>query len=60
MTPREKVVVRAIIRALLRKGTSDMDAYAMSFIGSFDISDYYELPPAKRAAVLLEALCSAD
>lgn len=61
MTPREKVVVRAIIKALLRKGTADMDAFATSFPTlNRAVGMYYELPPQKRAAVLLEALCSAD
>lgn len=61
MTPREKTVVRAIIKALLRKGTADMDAFASSFYALNKAQgEYYELPPQKRAAILLEALCSAD
>lgn len=53
MTPKEKTVVRAIVRALRGQGEDDMDAYATSYPAG-----YYATPAKvkRRAALLLEAL----
>lgn len=57
MTPREKIVVRAIIRALSRNVTIDMDAFATSY----RLPEHYTLArPKARAAMLLQALLESE
>lgn len=57
MSPREKTVVRAIIRALRAKITIDMDALATSY----RLPEHYTLArPKARAAMLLQALLESE
>lgn len=57
MTPREKTVLRAIVKALRGQGSDDMDALAMSYAGGTYAGDQ---KTKKRAAKLLEAMTNAD
>lgn len=57
MTPREKTVVRAVIRALSVNVTIDMDALATSY----QLPPHYALArPRARAAMLLQALLESE
>jgi hypothetical protein len=58
MTPREKTVIRAIVKALRRQGSDDMDAFSMSYESL--PSPRGSLTIRQRSAYLLEALTNAD
>ncbi len=60
MTPREKTVIRAIVKALRGQGDDEMDALSMSYPAGRYAEQTKPQKMRRRAALLLETLTNAD